>query len=94
MAQNTTIAIGKTWTLLTDSNVASITFQNNRGVYIEIYVTADTVAPTVSDGILYAQGYGERNVLLTHLAPGVTSPARVWAKTDLPDGAVVFVSHA
>jgi len=94
MAQNTTIAIGKTWALLTDSNVASITFQNNRGVYIEIYVTADTVAPTVSDGILYAQGYGERNVLLTDLAPGVTSPVRVWAKTDLPDGAVVFVSHA
>lgn len=94
MAQNTTIEIGKSWALLTNSDVSSLTFQNNRGVYIEIYVTANTTDPTADDGLLYPQGFGERNVALTDLAPGVVSPVRVWAKTDLPEGATVWVSHA
>lgn len=94
MAQNTTISVpSATWTLLTDANVTSITFQNLGGNYCIIKGTADTTTPTSTDGaIRYNPGQGERNVNLSDLFPGVSSAARVWAYAT--DATAVMVSHA
>lgn len=96
MAQNTTITVpADTWTQLTDANVTAITFRNNSSGGYELLVkgTAGAVAPTDSLGSIgYPAGFGERNVLLADLFPGVSGRNRlyVYART----GASVFVSHA
>lgn len=81
MAQTTTIkTLPATWTLLTDSDVSKITFQNTGRLEILIKATESAVAPTDTLGALsYLAGIGERNVLLTDLFPGITTPARVYA---------------
>ena len=93
MAQNTDITLtADTWTLLTNSSVTSITFQNKGAYHILVKGTNSTVAPTDENGsIRYNPGQGERNVSLLDLFSG-TSSSRVWAKSkkSLP----VMVSHA
>jgi hypothetical protein len=93
MAQNTTITVpAATWTQLTDSNVATITFQNVGSNYILIKGTTNATAPTSNDGsIRYNPGQGERNAALSDLFPGIAG-VRVWAYAD--NITPVVVSHA
>jgi hypothetical protein len=94
MAQNTDITVeANDWTLLTDSNVSSVTFQNQSPTQIFVKATADTTKPTTALGsIEYGLGEGERNVLLSDLFPGITAPVRLWAYANLK--ANVYISHA
>lgn len=94
MAQNTTLSItASTWTLLTDSNVSAITFQNVGSNHILIKGTSGATPPSNSTGaIRYNPGQGERNVSLADLFPGVSGANRIyaWAESATP----VVVSHA
>ena len=101
MAQNDTVTLtAATWTQITNGDVSSITFQN-RGLAgsellepaLYVMATASASAPSTLDGaIRYERGQGERNVALSDLFPGVTSPVRLYGySTDAID---VQVSHA
>lgn len=92
MAQNTDIELtADTWTLLTDSNVTSLTFQNKGTYHILVKGTIGTSAPTDENGsVRYNPGQGERNVSLSELFSGI-SASRVWAKCQKP--LLVMVSH-
>lgn len=94
MAQNTTLAVpAATWTLLTDSDITSATFQNIGGNHVVIKATTTTSAPTdFTGGVRYNPGQGERNVLLSDLFPGLAGADRLWAWS--PDGSFVVISHA
>ena len=94
MAQNTTKTIPTgVWTQLTDANVTAITFQVRPtafGVFIK--GTTGATAPTNTDGaIYYPPNFGEANVSLADLFPGIAA-VRVWALSDAPS--LVMVSHA
>jgi hypothetical protein len=94
MAQDTTKALtAGTWTQLTDADVTEITFQNVSQDAIRVKVTAGATAPTTFTGsIVYYPGQGERKVAIADLAPGVSSPTRVYAFCN--SAASVMVSHA
>ena len=96
MPQNTNIAVpANTWTLLTDTDVSTITFQHVGvpGRDLIIKATTDTTAPTSAAGsIIYPFGTGERNVSLSDLFPGISGRDRLWAFSS--SGATVMVSHA
>lgn len=94
MAKNATVQVpAKTWTELTDADVTAITFQNRSDYDVFIVVqTTDTSPAGFDDALVYAPGNGERNVALSDLAPGLTSPDRVFAYSR--QNAEVFVSHA
>lgn len=94
MPQNLTIAVpARTWTQLTDADIASITFQNVGSNHILIAATTDTTAPSSLSGALrYNPGQGERNVVLSDLFPGLPNRDRVWAWAE--DVTPVVVSHA
>jgi hypothetical protein len=93
MAQNTHIAVpAEAWTLLTDANVTSLTFQNVGAGAVSIKGTTNTTEPTdLAGAALYVQGQGERNVALSDLFPGIAA-VRVWAYSGA--GSTVLVSHA
>lgn len=94
MAQNTTVNVtAATWTQLTNSDTARITFQNVSGNHVIVKATAGATAPTdFTGGIRYNPGQGERNVLIADLFPGLTGGNRVYVYAD--NGASVMVSHA
>jgi len=94
MPQNTTISVpASTWTLLTNSDVVSATFQNVGSNHIVIKATTSTVAPTdLTGGFRYNPGQGERNILMIDLFPGISGADRIWAWS--PDGSSVVISHA
>jgi hypothetical protein len=94
MAQQTSIELASaTWTLLTNSDVTTITFQNVGGHTVLIKATTDTTTPTTDVGsIRYSPGQGERNVAMTDLFPGLSGADRVWAYGQ--NGGRVMVSHA
>jgi hypothetical protein len=94
MAQNTSIDVAaNTWTLLTNSDVTTITFQNVGGHNLFIKATTDTSAPTTTNGgVVYTPGTGERNVAMTDLFPGLSGADRIWAYGT--EGGRVMVSHA
>ena len=94
MAQNTTITSpAGAWTMLTDTDVTSITFQNTSSQFVIIKGTTGTTAPTTKDGSLrYNPGQGERAVALTDLFPGLAGIKRLWVFSN--DTASVVVSHA
>ena len=94
MAQNTTLSIpAATWTLITDSDITSITFQNLGGVDMLVKATTDTVAPTNSLGALhYPAKYGEMNAPIADLFPGLALRDRLWVYADT--AITVQVSHA
>lgn len=94
MPQNTTITVPReTWTLLTDADITSITFQNTSSNHIVIKATTDTTAPTsTAGGFRYNPGQGERNIAMADLFPGLAGADRLWAYA--PDGGIVVVSHA
>jgi hypothetical protein len=94
MAQNATInTTANDWVLLTDSNIATITFQNIGSNHILIKATVGASAPTSTDGaIRYNPGQGERNSALTDMFPGIAGANRVYAyATEIVP---VVVSHA
>ncbi len=93
MAQNTDIVLtANDWTLLTDSNVTRVTFQNRGEYYILIKGTTDTTKPTNDNGaVRYNPGQGELNTLLSELFPGIAA-VRLWAFS--PKRLEVMVSHA
>lgn len=93
MPQNTRYAVTAAWTLITDANVTSVTFQNLTQGGMLIAGTNGTVAPTTDNGsISYGAAQGERNVALSDLFPGVTGVNRLWARTPGSTG-TVFISH-
>ena len=94
MAQNTTISVpATTWTLLTDGNISSITFQNIGNNALLIKGTVGTTPPSDANGALrYNPRQGERNAALTDLFPGLSGANRVYAYAD--DAVQVVVSHA
>jgi hypothetical protein len=93
MPQNTNLVIpAATWTLLTDADVTSLTFQNKATSDLLIVGTVGAVAPTsFAAAITYGPSTGERNVALADLFPGVAA-TRVYAYSE--SGGQVFVSHA
>ena len=93
MPQNTDIVLtANDWTLLTDSNVTRVTFQNRGEYYILIKGTTDTTKPTNDNGaVRYNPGQGELNTLLSELFPGIAA-VRLWAFS--PKRLDVMVSHA
>ena len=94
MAQNTTLSItAQTWTLLTNSNVTALTFQNVGSNHILIAGTVGATPPSDYTGaIRYNPGQGERNAALSDLFPGVSGANRVYAWADA--ATPVVVSHA
>jgi hypothetical protein len=93
MPQNTDIVLtAYDWTLLTDANVSTVTFQNRGEYYILVKGTTDTTKPTDDNGsIRYNPGQGELNTLLADLFPGIAA-VRLWAWA--PKKLEVMVSHA
>ena len=93
MPQNTDIVLtAYDWTLLTDANVSTVTFQNRGEYYILVKGTTDTTKPTNDNGsIRYNPGQGELNTLLADLFPGIAA-VRLWAWA--PKKLEVMVSHA
>jgi len=98
MAQNTNIVIpAETWTLLTDSDVTSITFQVLSQNLIYIKATVGATPPSDTTGaIVYNFTQGEANAALADLFLGVSGANRVYAYAiNAPSGvAKMMVSHA
>lgn len=94
MAQNATYHVGFDWTLLTNSDVVTATFQNQSGYEVYVTATAGTGAPSAdAPYIVYARFQGERSTSLSDLFPGVSGANRLWAR--ISDGtARIFISHA
>lgn len=98
MAQNTTITLPDgVWTLITDSDIASLTAQNQAevgGVYLQ--GTVGAVPPTDGD-LTGAQFLAETqtvlNETLADLFPGVSGANRVYALPEAGAGRI-RVSHA
>ncbi len=85
-----------TWTLLsaTATAVATVTVQHRHGGSVLLMGTPTEVAPTdADDGIILDHHDGYVAVSLADLFPGVTAPARLYAKA-LTNDAKVFISHA
>jgi hypothetical protein len=94
MSQNTRINISQDWTLLTNANVAVVTFQNVSASPVYVQGTSGTTPPAAGGGFLYAPGAGEEALVLADLFPGVASVARLWARVEGPASVQVQVSHA
>jgi hypothetical protein len=94
MAQNTTIVVpANTWTLLTDADVTTVTFQNQGSNSVLIKATADETEPTDKTGALqYHPGTGENNMTVADVFLGVDTPVRLWAFSS--DTVPVMISHA
>jgi hypothetical protein len=92
MPQNTdVITEANDWTLLTDADVSSVTFQNRGEYYILVKGTVNTTKPTNNDGaIRYNPGQGELNTFLSDMFPGIAA-VRLWALS--PKKLEVMVSH-
>lgn len=94
------VATGTGWTQLTNGDVGSgstITFQVRSGS-VEVHATINTTEPSGSEkGIIYENGYGERNVELSAIVH-LSSVVRLWARAldrrDGGSGATVYVDHA
>lgn len=100
MARHETLTLAdKTWTQLTNADVEAITFQNQADDDLYVVVQSGSTTPTSLDGALvYPPKFGEAQRLLRDLAPGVTTPNRIFAYLVKESGssgpAEVFVSHA
>jgi len=92
--QNKTIVGSGTWTLLTNSDIASCTLQNQNGYAIVLQATVGTTAPAGLDGLSFPALMGERNVALVDLLPGVAGANRLWARNTRAGSCQVFISHA
>ena len=94
MAQTTTIKLTRNvWTLLTNSNVTSLTFNNEGDSSVLVAGTIGAVVPTSDDGaITYEAGEGEANRSITELFPGIAA-TRIYVKSIGRTGDM-FVSHA
>jgi hypothetical protein len=94
MPQNTTYNLTTSWTLISDVNVTSVTFQNLTQGGMFLAGTNGTSAPTAGiQTISYGSGQGERNVSVADLFPGVAGVNRLWARVQSGFG-TVFVSNA
>jgi hypothetical protein len=77
------------WTQLTNSDVTEATFQvQTSDVYIRF--TTDTTTPTEARGLLYPQGEGELQKLMTDLT-SLAGADRIWAKPVGGRRAIVVV---
>lgn len=94
MARNETITLEPgVWTQLTNADVSSVTFQNKSSYDVFVTVQNGTTTPTDMEGALvYPPRHGEAGRDLVDLAPGVSTPNRVFAYSK--SGAGVFISHA
>lgn len=94
MPQNTTIAVGPSWQMLTDANVTEATLQNIGSGPIYVTGTNGTGAPPVDSlGVIYRPGEGEASRPLAEMFPGVSGVNRLWAKSPF-FATQVFISHA
>lgn len=94
MPQHTTLTCAANdWTMITNSDVTDITFQNQGPYEILVKATTNTTKPTSSEGALrYKPDLGECNRPLADMFPGLTGAVRIWV---YPYAATpVFVSHA
>lgn len=92
-ARNADVAVGTTYTQLTDNNVTNISFQNKGHGILEVVAVASGTPDETVSGVVYAEREGEDNLELATRWLGVTSPVRVWARFANGDG-VVWVSHS
>lgn len=94
MAQTTNISVpARTWTQISDGNIAAVTFQNVSEFDIFIRGTVGAVAPTGgASGIKYEPTRGEVNRPMTDLFPGTSGANRLYAYSE--SNAVVFISNA
>jgi len=93
MAQNTDIAVAPgAWTLLTDSDITSITVQA-RDSAVLLKATVGATPPTTTTGAWLLRGDEGLVGLLTDFWPGVSGANRVYARA-LNFPATVVVSHA
>lgn len=96
MPQQATYRVPKwTWTLLTDADATTVTFQNSGGSTMLVEATNGTTAPTNTLGAYaYGPGQGENSaVTLAVLFPGVTGANRLWAY-GRDDTTTAEISHA
>lgn len=93
MPQNTRIAVGSTYTQLTDANVTEISFQSQGSAVLEVVAVASGTPAESVEGVLYRALEGEDNLTIADRWLGVTAPARVWARFANSNGDV-WVSHA
>lgn len=91
MARNENVSLtAGTWTEITNADVTSITFQCLTSGTTRILGTTGSAPSGEQIGIQYQRGFGERNVLLSDLFPGI-SAKRVFALSAA--GGEIFVSH-
>lgn len=79
-------------TQITNSNVASITFQNRSVWPVWVGASIDETAPSVDDMFIYMPTQGEAKTM-AELFPGITGAMRVFTFCAEGD-AEVMVSHA
>lgn len=82
------------WTLLTDTDVTAVSFQNktDAGVYIVGRGSADPAPASTSGAICYLPYWYETNINLADLFVGM-GYTRLWALSPYLDGNVA-VAHA
>ena len=92
MAQHTTLTIpANTWTLVTSSDVLSVTFQNQSFYPLQVKGAIGAVAPSDFLGASeYGPGQGEVNSFLVDLWPGIAATRVYVFCTNI---AKVMVSH-
>jgi hypothetical protein len=91
MAQNqvTVTCPAGVWTQLTNADATEATFQvQTSDIYIRF--TTDTTTPTETRGLLYKEGEGEIQKLMTDLT-SLASADRMWAKPVGGRRAIVVV---
>lgn len=95
MPRHETVACSEgEFTELTNADVASLTFQVLSGASVHIVVKNGAAIPANTSGSLrYSKGQGEVGKLLADIAPGITSPNRVFAFST-EGTAQISVSHA
>ena len=64
MPQNTRIAVGSTYTELTDANVTAISFQSQGSAVLEVVAVASGTPAESVEGVLYRALEGEDNLTI------------------------------
>jgi len=87
--QATVLCPPNQWTQITNSDITEITFQVlSSDIYVRF--TTDATTPTESNGLLYREGEGELQKLMTDLT-SLSGADRVWVRPANGRRAVVVV---
>lgn len=97
MAQNTILTVTGQWTLVTDSDVTSLTYQNFGPAYVEVAATVGAVtAPDDENGAGYYRAEatkGGEALSLADVFPGLAGANRIWMRAPGGPTTSVFISH-